>query len=241
MIYVVVFLFNLGMYAQGTIDMNQEQILTESNVGISVEFDSNDSGDANTFTDKTETYKYPKMDFDLKFYLPSILGMVTGENPYLQLRKDYENVKNGINVFVESRGDIVSFDKNLSVAWSFGFGSYFEANNDVNYTSINLTLGAGIYFHPYVKEQTFTSQHGFALFLHPMYQVPVYKDSPESFVKWKSAWDIGFNLVVFDFVTVYPYMRNILAWTNDGFKPYLDFGFAIGTFFPDNNYRKAHK
>ncbi len=193
---------------------------------------------------KESAYKYPKMEGDLKYYLPSVLGMVSGNNPFIQLRENYEAVEDCTNIFVESRGDILSVGKDLSFAWSLGFGSYFDSKTtDGNkYTTINLSAGAGMYYHPFnTAKDTFVSMRGLCVFLYPIYQIPVYNTCPDSFVKWKSAFDIGYNLVLIDAITVYPYMRTIGAWTKTGFQPYLDFGIAIGVYFPDYKYREAHR
>jgi len=212
-----------------------EEFPTESEVQTSSEYSSSQEKSA---------YKYPKMDGGLKFYLPSWLGMVSGNNPFIQVREDYQAVEDCSNIFVESRGDILSIGNDFSFAWSIGFGSYFDSKTtDGNkYTTFNISTGVGMYYHPYsITKDPLVSMRGLCAFLYPLYQIPVYNTCPDSFVKWKSAFDIGYNLVLIDAITVYPYMRTIGAWTKTGFQPYIDFGIAIGIYFPDFKYREAHK
>lgn len=203
-----------------------------------------DKTESDNSKENASSYKWPKMDCDVKFYLPSGMGMVSGSNSFLQLRENWESVEQCSNIFGEARGDILPIGNNFSFAWGFGFGSYFDVKttDGEKHTSINLSLGAGVYYHPYrIINDPLTTQRGLCLFLYPMYQVPVYKTCSNSFLKWKSAVDVGYNLVLFDSITVYPYLRSIFAWTDQGAKGYLDFGVALGIFFPDYKYRNAHK
>ncbi len=193
-------------------------------------------------TRKESTYKYPKMDLDMKIYLPSLLGSVTGENPYLHLREDWASVSKCTNFFIETRGDILPVG-DFSFSWSFGFNAYIESRAmppDRDYTYMGVSLGAGVYYDPWFSQYP-TSMHGLCLYLYPMYELPFYWNSDEKFVNWKCAADIGVNIIAMDIITIYPYMRDIIAWTKDGVKVGMDFGIAIGVYLPDFKYREAHR
>ncbi len=183
--------------------------------------------------EKQERIKeYPKMDLDFKIYLPTALGFVTGNNAYLSLRENYTDVDKCINFLFETRGTIISIKK-FTFSWSFGSGAYIERNKNTSedLMSMNLTLGSGIYYHPF-SQPTF-DLNGLCCYVYPVYSLPVYSKGYKSFYKWKSAIDIGYNLTIFEVITIYPFIRNIFAWSKKGINYGFDCGLAIGFYFHD--------
>ena len=188
---------------------------------------------------KDKAYKYPKMDLEGKLYfLPSLTQMVSGQNPFLHLREDCSKVNQCRNFMIEIRGDILSIG-DFAFSWSVGFNGYSEtevAPSERKYTYMGITTGAGVYFDPFVPLDDH-SMHGLCVFLYPVYELPLYCDSDERFVHWKCAADLGINFTFLNVFTIYPYMRDIIAWTKNGVQFGLDFGLAFGVILPDLQYR----
>lgn len=186
--------------------------------------------------------KYPKMDANFQFYLPSLFGTVTGNNAFMKLRKDLENVNKSFSFMVEVRGDIAQAGP-FSFSWAFAGNSYIEQGTaDRNHASLGFSSGAGLYFHIFPFEKF--SLAGLYLFAYPFYNIPVfitnYETNKASYQSndyhWKVAWDLGYTLVLLDSITVSTYMRNSYGWTSSGCDFGLDFGIAIGLYFHDPNY-----
>lgn len=186
------------------------------------------------FSQEEKTQKYPQIDGDLKFYLPSLLGTVTGNNAVFA-QEDYESVDSCLNFICESRVSFLSIGKTTFSA-SFGMGFYTENDKTItkDVTSMQLTFGLGSYFH--IFESPTFPLNGLCLYLYPVYQIPVYKRNYEPYLKWKMAFDLGYNLTLLETVTIYPYMRNIIGWNSNDFRYGLDFGIAVGIYFQDRNY-----
>lgn len=185
------------------------------------------------FSQEKENVKQSsQMDFDFKIYLPSLLGHVTGNNSFLGLRENTDSVDDCTNFMVETRFSIFSL-KNITFSGSFGVGAYIENNkiHDNDLLSIDLSLGTGIYLHLF-DSPTFPL-NGLCVYLYPLYQIPVYTQGYESYLKWKSSFDIGYNLTLLNCITVYPYIRNIIGWNSNDIRYGFDCGFAIGIYFKD--------
>lgn len=183
------------------------------------------------FAQEEKSQKYPQMDGDLKFYLSSLLGNVTGNNAVFA-QEDYESIDSCFNFMSETRFSVVSFWK-TTISVSFGFNAYSESAKDAS-TFIGMSFGAGAFFHLF-DFPTFPL-NGLCVYLYPVYQIPIYNITYEPYLKWKMAFDLGYNLTVLETVTIYPYMRNIIGWNSNDFRYGLDFGIAVGIYFHDRNY-----
>ena len=64
-------------------------------------------------------------EFDFKIYTPSFFGLATGNNPYLGLRENPDEIDSCSNFMVETRGSFTSVGK-MTFSWSFGMGAYIE-------------------------------------------------------------------------------------------------------------------
>ncbi len=173
-------------------------------------------------------------DIDFKFYIPSWMGIVTGDNPYFGLRENVDEVDKCTNFMIESRSSVFMTDR-LTFSWSFASGGYIENNSDksTNLTSFELSLGLGVYLHLF-DGPTF-ALNGLCLYFYPAYQIPVYTGGYTPYLKWKAAFDLGYNITVLNCITVYPYMRTVVGWSSPGDPHYgIDFGLAVGLYMPDN-------
>lgn len=172
--------------------------------------------------------KAPDMEIDFHFYLPSWLGVVTGHSSVMGMRQNYDIIDDCIVYMIESRGSIKQV-KNTVFSWSFGGGGYIENNKKIDdYMSFDISLGFGVYF-PYDMNYLLS---GFCIYFYPMYQVPIYTEG-ESYFKWKNAIDIGYNFVIFNALSVYSYIRNMVAYNGHDCRYMIDFGIAIGLYFDD--------
>ena len=79
----------------------------------------------------------------------------------------------------------------------------------------------------------FFRSHGLCLFLYPAYEILLYRDSYENCVDWKCAADLEINFRILGAITVYPFMREIIAWMKDGVHMGLDFGISFGVILFD--------
>lgn len=165
-------------------------------------------------------------EFDFKIYTTSLFGLVTGNNPYLGLRENPDEVDFCSNFMVETRGSFTSVG-NMTFSWSFGMGAYIEnnKNHDNDLLSMDLSLGTGVYFHLFEKS---FQLNGLCVYLYPLYQIPVYTENYKPYLNWKSAVDVGYNFTVLNCITVYPYIRNIFGWNSSTFRYGFDCGLAIG-------------
>ena len=89
-IFIITFLvlISFDIYAQTSI----EDFFYQENPSDKTESDNS--------KENVSSYKWPKMDCDVKFYLPSGMGMVSGSNSFLQLRENWESVEH-LFCFVE--------------------------------------------------------------------------------------------------------------------------------------------
>lgn len=179
-----------------------------------------------------EKKQSPKLDMDFKVYLPSTFGIVSGNNPLLGSREESSDIS-CINLLIESRFSIATVKK-VTFAWSFASGGYVETkqNSSDNAMSFNISLGGGIYLHPF-NLPTY-QLNGACVFLYPAYQIPVYFHTYEPYIKWKTAIDFGYNLTLASVITVYPYVKGILYWTEKDTRFAFDFGFSIGAYIHHN-------
>lgn len=172
---------------------------------------------------------------DMKFYLPSVFGIACGYNAKFGLRENYEDVEKCINIMVEDRFFLITNDI-FSFSTSIAFGSYFEnsENKENDLDSINLSFGTGFYIHPFDILES--DLRGFCFYLYPAYQIPIYTWNFEPYLKWKMAFDLGYNFVFGNIFSVYPYMRNVFGWNSSDFRYGFDLGIAIGIYIDDRNY-----
>ena len=173
-------------------------------------------------------------DIDFRFYTPSLFGIVTGDNPRFGLRKSIDEVKKCSNFMIESRSSIFETET-LTLSWSFASGGYIEYNgdNNTNLDSFNVSLGLGLYLHLFSAPAP--ALNGLCLYLYPVYQIPVFtRDGYTPYLSWKTAFDIGYNFLILGGITVYPYVRNVVGWNSQDIRYGIDFGLAIGMYFPDN-------
>lgn len=186
------------------------------------------------FAQEEKSQKYPQLDGDFRFYLPSLFGTVTGNNAIFE-RKDYESVNSCFNFMNEVRMSFFSLRKTTFSA-SFGMGWYSEnaKNFSKDTSSMCLSLGLGSYFH-FFEFQSFPL-NGLCFYLYPAYQIPIYTWNFEPYLKWKMAFDLGYNFVFGNIFSVYPYMRNVFGWNSSDFRYGFDLGIAIGIYFHDRNY-----
>lgn len=179
-------------------------------------------------------------DVDLRFYLPSVLQNVTGNSSYLKFRENYETVEKVTNFQMEGRGSFASLGK-FTFAYALGSSGYIESEiiDNHKYTYIGAILGCGVYFQPFIE--TTHSLSGVYVFIYPIYELPFYviddvKNKTafkENDYRWKSAFDFGYSIVVFDIFSLSPYMRTIFGVTKENkVKNGLDFGFSLGIYFP---------
>lgn len=180
-----------------------------------------------------EKKQSPKLDMDFKVYLPSTFGIVSGNNPLLGSREESSDIS-CINLLIESRFSIATVKK-VTFAWSFASGGYVETkqNSSDNAMSFNISLGGGIYLHPF-NLPTY-QLNGACVFLYPLYQIPIFFQHCEPYIKWKSAIDFGYNLTLASVISVYPYVRSIFYWTEKDTRFALDFGFSIGIYLHHNS------
>ena len=164
-------------------------------------------------------------DCDLKFYLiPSLFGIVTGNNPYLGLRKNPEEVGKCFNFIVEGKGLIYSTEK-YTISWSVGFNSYDEFKEDV--TSVAISLGVDGFFH--VLKKTEYPLTGLCLYLYPAYNIPLYARNCKPYLKCFSAVDVGYNFTIFgSALSLYPYIRTIVGWNSHDSRYGIDCGLSVG-------------
>lgn len=200
--------------------------------------------DISIIKEKKKDKKMPKMDIDFRFYLPSLAGITTGNNPYMKLRNNENslNVTNSISFMLEGRGEIATINK-VSFAFGFGCEGYVEiqTNDEHRYSAFEISLGAGVYYRPFFEKYSLSGSY---LFVYPVFNLPVYvlDDSTNSVAYgandyyWKIATDLGYSLSIFDIVTFSPYMRTIIGWLDGDVDVGLDFGFTVGFYFHDRNY-----
>lgn len=186
----------------------------------------------------------PKMDIELRFYLPSLVDNTTGTNPYMKLRNYEESLKvnKSVSFMMEGRGEITTINK-FSFVYGFGCSSYVETETSDNhkYTSLDVSLGVGIYCRPFFETYSLTGTY---LFFYPIFNLPVYvlDDITNTTAYgandyyWKIAADLGYTFSVFDYFTCSPYMRSIIGWLDEDLDVALDFGFTIGYYFHDKHY-----
>ena len=179
---------------------------------------------------KKERYA-PKMDFDMKFALPSVLGFVAGNNGIFALQDTSETIPEVINLMVETRFDTFSAG-DFFFTGSFGFSGHVNKDANSDNFSLNLSLGYGFYYNPFKISNL--SMSGFGLFLYPMYDVPLIKNHSYDYFNWKFAVDIGYNFVFLNVLSVYPYYRYIVSWQDTHWQQGFDFGFFIGLYIMDS-------
>lgn len=170
-------------------------------------------------------------DGDFKFYTSSLFGHVAGNNAYLGMRENKDELDDCYTGFIETRFSTVSI-KNFTLSCSFALGPYVDYGKDSSsVTSMNLSLGGGFYYH---NKPSFLLT-GFTFYLYPVYQISIYSpENYEPYLKWKIASDVGYTFTIFNSLTVYPYVRNIIGWNDKEFRYGFDCGIALGIYFPDD-------
>ena len=184
----------------------------------------------------TNYKKNTPLDVDMKVYLPSVFGHVSGWNPMLVLRQNSGDVGKCLSFMDETRFCIPN-EKFATFSFSFASAAYSELiSKDGNLLSaFSISIGTGVYFHLF---DNFTkSLNGLCFYLYPLYQIPIFCDE-RPYYWWKSAFDIGYNITFFDIFSFYPYMRTVFAWNNVEFKTVVDYGIALGFYLEDKKLRK---
>ncbi len=178
----------------------------------------------------------PKMDIDIKFYLPSCSGIVTGNNVFSSLNVDSSDLGEIIKFMIEGRMEIYSFNDYLTFSLSLASGGLVEgpkaSNPGTEHTSLNGSLGCGLYFHPAGDIQCALS--GLCVYFYPLYDIPLYREG-DSLIQWKSAFDLGFSFNFLNVVSIYPYSRMICSW-QENLRISFDVGVALGAYLFDRNY-----
>lgn len=226
--YLILFLlliFSTHLFAAETTstenNQNPDEIKTEEPISVEEKQKSKK---------KKERYA-PKMDFDMKFALPSVLGFVAGNNGIFALQDTSETIPEVINLMVETRFDTFSAG-DFFFTGSFGFSGHANKDPNIDNFSLNLSLGYGFYINPFRFSNL--SMSGFSFFLYPMYDVPIIKNHSYDYFNWKFAADIGYNFVFLNVLSVYPYYRYIVSWQDTHWQQGFDFGFFIGLYMMDS-------
>ena len=181
------------------------------------------------FAEKAEGSETHRMDFEIKIYTPSLFGIVCGNNPYLELREDSNSAGSCFNLEIETRGSLLSFGK-FTLGYSVCFGSYIEINkNPDDLFSFDISLGAGLNYNLFDSDNFLLK--GICVYLYPMYDFPVFSRGYALNLKWKTAFDVGYNFILLDCISVYPYVRNIFGFNSNDFRYGFDCGIALGFYF----------
>ncbi len=99
---------------------------------------------------------------------------------------------------------------------------------------MNRSVGSGVYFHLFDKKAMTLS--GLCLYLYPVYQIPIYTQNHKPYLKWLSAFDLGYNFsFIQGLMSVYPYLRYVVGWSAHDVRQALDCGIALGINFPNGN------
>lgn len=233
----ILFLSAFVFYAQeNNVEVQKENEVIENSKDESVE------------EKKSSKKKLPKMDWILAFSNSRAWnnGISGNKDSYMKLRKDISSVEQSSYFSADSRLEFYNI-KNFSFAGTFGFDIYTEdlSNDENKFSSINLSLGFGTYFHPVTYfDQTLSGAY---LFIYPLYQMPaliwnnggdktVFGQYDKNDFAWKFGAETGYTFV-FWCVTVSPYARGAIGWTKDcQTKTSLDLGVSIGLYLPDTNY-----
>ena len=168
---------------------------------------------------------------NLTFYLPSLLGEVCGSSPYMGIRQNVSEVLNVASFNIESKVDIKTFGR-FGFSWNFALSPYFETQLadgfDNKYSGLGLSLGAGVYLHPFSKDVPCIS--GLTFNFYPMYKQYIVFNGV-NYLNWKLAWDCGYTFSLGQLFSVYPYFRRVYGFGPDTFIKSFDFGIAIGIYF----------
>lgn len=217
-----------------TENLKSDDEISERNAEIGKEKKSELNSNAENFDadaeigSKKKERKKIDADWDFRFYLPSLLGLVAGKSPYFELRENPSEIDSCFNIMIEGRATIATV-KRVTFSWSFACHGYteFGKNPDADLMSINASLGVGAYFH--TLDLPTYPLCGLCVFLYPAYDAAVYSQGYKPYLVWKCAYDFGFTFTLLKVITVYPYARGMIGWDSGGKERFgFDFGVALG-------------
>jgi hypothetical protein len=171
----------------------------------------------------------------VQYYIPSLLGIVSGEGAAFHQFKQV--VKSRLLIPVETKMLLATLFDEVGLSGLGTVTTYFE---DGTLGSFNVSLGVG--FHGHNQAKTSFLQ-GMFISLYPVYEFPLVQIQGGSlFVDWKAAFDWGFGVNVFStplYVSVY--WRTILFGIDSHFSAVPDFGLTFGWRFKGKPTRQPGK
>lgn len=177
-------------------------------------------------------------DFELMFSVPSLCGLVCGNNALLNETEDFEDVAGSFNYSLQSFGKIHSFKNDITLAWSGGANFYTQTfkTSDARAFQFGLTGGLGVFFNYWSSFRQGLWQTlpltGLSAFFYPVYEFPVIRVRGNPYWVWKSALELGVNYTI-GYFSLYPYLRAMAMFSPKSANPgvAMDFGVLLGFYF----------
>lgn len=171
-------------------------------------------------------------DFDalLQIYAPfSAFNINSGKNGILFEAPSPRTPTDTLSLSIETRFKITSIGK-VNLSGGVMFTPFWDSLNS-NKQIFAFSTGIGANYNFFWWDRALS---GITVFVYPLYYFPLFVNNDTISYRFKSAFDIGYNLIVAQYFSIYAFERNVLCWDSNHFQFLPDFGFAVGFNFPIN-------
>lgn len=173
---------------------------------------------------------FAQFDALLQVYCPySLFGFNAGQNNSAFLNNTNSTYSSeSFSLSVETRFKM--FNIGRMVFSGSAMFTPFWSNLKNGYQTFNFSTGVGVNYNFFKKNQRDLA--GLSIYVYPLMYFPLYESQRDISPRWKSAFEVGYTAIFFQYLSIHVFERNIIVWDFNKFKFLPDFGFSIGFNFP---------
>jgi hypothetical protein len=161
------------------------------------------------------------LDMSFEYYLPSVLGMASGET---KMFSSFENNEIGSRFIIplENKICVLNYKDEFSISVNSILSLYIEDNS---FNSINYSAGISLFGNQF---QTL-SMTGIYFSFYPVCELPIiYDTGKKRFFDWKMATDLGYSITLEKLLQINLYTRLYYIWLDSKYEYLIDAGISLG-------------
>lgn len=174
---------------------------------------------------------FAHFDALLQVYAPfSVFNYNSGKDSILFEQPNFTTFSNTLSISIETRFKMFNVGK-INFSGGVMFTPFLDTfNTSKQIFSFSTGIGANYDFLSFLSWHRDLS--GLTVFVYPIFYFPLFTNGTNISYRFKSAFEVGYNITLAKYFTVYLFERNIVCWDVNNFRFLPDFGFAIGFNFP---------
>jgi hypothetical protein len=158
------------------------------------------------------------LDFAFQYYVPTIVGIVSGDATPLARFEDHESDTRFL-LPLETKVLALRFGA-FALSGNAIISPYLE---DGAFSSLNVSVGASLY----LNRRHSSPMRGWYLSLYPLYELPFLTGGKQPWFAWRTALDLGYS---FDLgpLSLGAFSRAMACWRGSDSMFWPDLGLTVG-------------